>query len=522
MSSLPAFLDQISAITVTDVVPFGGRPFEVRGHVFVGCGTWPDPGLTLPTDHLVLNNKRAGSRFQHKFPSVIKLLEAPPPGLLESWETWADRPLMPAQALQRITLVAEDASPDSVFGILLLLGRLAGLEPHQLPSGWIEAVDEWERTGVADEPQRSWCALASALAHARFPVGSQPSAEVLAAAWTDLLRFAAACIAAHVSPRAMPDLRSIKEWRDARSALHQEERVYLDWLQQATIAQLSLPLSFSPDRRLLLDSLFITEYQPTGSAKVFYRNDTARSPLGKGFSLAAHYRPAERGTGNDITIAVDPRIGVNLRDLWSELERRENEAWANAGETRLDCEPRWPDRADCRWNEPWFINDDGTLIGAPHKLATDQFGTKLSWQDILAAIWAVYNPLLDVKVCRIGSDHPIPLLQLTPEATARDGAESASVDHGKRLLCASWPRSPTPTQGAGPRALGQAPIVPRRATLRMAPICCCWSISSKSFFDTATTTSARKRRPSCRCCSKADGRGEFRAPSRREFRSTSR
>jgi hypothetical protein len=452
MLSLPDFLDQIANITVTNVARRGATLPDAAVCVFVGCGKWPDAGTPLPMDHLVINNKEMAQHFQRACSSVTRLLEDPPGGLLESWATWGERPLSPAKAFERITLVAEDASPDSVFGVLLLLARLAGVDIRDFPREWIEAIDEWERTGVAEQPQRSWCALESALAHAYFPARSEHAAKALAQAWTAGLRFAAACLAANASPHAVPDLWRIKQWRDARSALRQEERVYLDWLQQATNVQLSLPLSVSPGRRLLIDALFVVEYQPTGAMKVFYRNDKARSPLGEGFSFAAHYRPLEQGTGNDMTIAVDPRVGVDLHDLWCELERRETEAWSRAGKTRPQDDPRWANRAECLWNEPWFINDDATLIGAPRKLSSGQLGTKLSWRDVLTAIWCVCNPLTDVTVSRPGFDDTIPLLQLTPEDAA---------DHGKRLLLASWPRSPSPTQAVGARALGRSTIVPR-------------------------------------------------------------
>jgi hypothetical protein len=419
MVTLHAFLDQVATAGPAKVVPRWVELFENYSCVFVGFGKSLDPQARPRSSNLVLNNKD-DSHFHRKYSSLTKLLEAPPTGLLESWAIWDGRPLGPAEALRRITFVVEDASPDSIFAILLLLMRLADLECKHVPREWIEAADEWERTGVTDEPLRSWCALQSALAHAHFPLGSEPSSTALTAAWTDGLHFTAACLASNVSPNAVPDLASVKEWRDARSALHQEERVYLDWLQQAMIAQLSLPLKFFPDRRMLLDSLLIVEDQPTGSAKIFYRNDKVRSPLQEGFNFASHYRPAGKGTGNEFTIAVDPRVGVSLRDLWNELERRESEAWSKSGDARPEDEPRWPGR--CRWNEPWYINDDETLIGSPER--THLGATKLSWNDVLAAIWCVYHPLLGVEVFQLGIDCPIQILHLTAENATSSRADS--------------------------------------------------------------------------------------------------
>jgi hypothetical protein len=56
------------------------------------------------------------------------MIADPPPGLLDGWSIWAQRPLTPNKVLCQITLVVEDASPDSVIGTILLLMRLGGID----------------------------------------------------------------------------------------------------------------------------------------------------------------------------------------------------------------------------------------------------------------------------------------------------------------------------------------------------------------------------------------------------------
>jgi hypothetical protein len=450
MPDLSSFLDELSTVTISNVVLDGNEDSTPASRVFVGCGRWPATNLPLT---LVLENKGAYPRWGRHYSSVAQMLANPPEGLFDSWELWSQRPLHAAAALDRFTMVVEDASPDSVIAVVLLLARLFGVEPPDFPVDWINAADYWEREGVADDPWTSWCALASALAHSQFPRIGELSTYVLARAWTNTLHFAATCLQRGLSPYAIPSLPDIREWREAQAALHQEERVYLDWLPHATSIQLSLPLAAAPDRRLLIDGLLVVEDQPTGSAKLFYRNDRVRSPLKEGFGFAAHYRPAEQGTGNDITIAVDPRLGVHLRELWRELEQQEKEAWSKAGLTRPNDHVRYLEGVESKWNEPWFITPNGTLIGAPRRLSEDVYGTMLTWRDILDTIWTVFNPLREVKVCAAGSNMPILLADLK--------GEDRPAEHHKKLLLASWPRLSPEMGGAGPPSLTKAPVVSR-------------------------------------------------------------
>ena len=193
---------------------------------------------------------------------------------------------------------------------------------------------------MVDEPFRAWPSLAAALAHAHFSTGVASTDEQFAAAWTATMRFAAECLLAGFDPVALPSPPNAGLHHDAVVALRQEKQTYRDWLPHAEIAQLSLPLSSGHERRLLVDALLFVEDQPTGTAKIFYRNDE-KAALGEGFCLAASYRPgAPIGSGNEFTITVDPRRGVVLDELYDELERRETEAWQKAGMERPNWAPR--------------------------------------------------------------------------------------------------------------------------------------------------------------------------------------
>ena len=442
---LTEFCAALETAGVDRMCLFENRPSSPSNAVFVGCS--PN-GSHAITSAVSLDSKLAG------YASVSRLVSERPDRWLEDWPLWQERPLLPSTALARVTLVVGDASPDSVLGVVLLLARLAALEPGQIAERWLSPAERWKAEGMAEDPFREWASLASALAHARFPVAAQPNDQDMVAAWTDALRFCAGCIGRGFDPGAIPPSRDWDLWRRAEAALQQEEQTYRDWLPHALQVQLSLPLVGS-GRRLLVDALMFSEDQPTGSGKVFYRNDT-HAPLGRGFALAAHHRPPGHGLSSDITISIDARRGVHLFDLWEELERRECSAWRRAGVQR----PNWNPRVgiagvEPEWNEPWFINPARTLIGAPRDVrerenGETRLGSLLSWEEIKDAIWTVYNPLQRVLVLVPGVADPVPLLDVTPLQSHRGD---------KRLILADWPRL---SVGQAPvRALGSAPIFER-------------------------------------------------------------
>lgn len=449
---LKEFLDGVARARPARVVLETGHVDDGGPCLHVGCGRWPEAGAPQHPGRWLLNNKGTGARFGRDYSSVTALVTHPPDELARAWASWAETVRTPDAVLAGLTLVVEDASPDSVFGVLLLLARLVGVTLGELGAAWGDAVDDWERTGNADEPWTSWCALASALAHSHFPPEEEPTPEALTDAWADALGFAALCLQRSVLPHAVPTLSDAAPWRRATAALRQEHATYLDWLSHAAMVQLSLPLTGTRGRRLLVDALLFVEDQPTGTAKVFYRNDRERSPLGQGFAMAVHHRPSCAGTGNDITITVDPRLGLDLRELWAELEMRESAAWRDSGEERLAGAPRSLTGVDSRHDEPWYITPDGTLIGAPKRLSDGRTGSKLGWSDVRDAVWTACHPLWNVQVCSIRGSTPACVWEL-PRTTA--------ADHDKTLLVAHWPGPSDAAAVGGTRALSGAPITMR-------------------------------------------------------------
>jgi hypothetical protein len=422
-----------------------------------------------PPLRLVLNNKTVKRSSGGSYDCVTRLVaEEPLEELFESWPLWQKRPLRPREALQEITFEVEDASPDSTLGVILLLAKLARCDLTQFPEEWVEAAESWEKTGMVAHPTTSWATLSSALAHKSFPVGERPTAENYADAWLDTLRFTSGCLARKAHPLR---LQSMEDWGlslEANALLRQEEQAYHDWLAHAETLQLSLPLRKGGGRRLLIDALLVAEDQATGAAKVFYRNDSRNTPLKGGFTLAAHFRPSERkGDGNDFTIALDYRSGLWLFDLWEELERLECAAWEAAHESRPSDHPRILRGVDNRYDEPWYIDPEQTLVAAPHRLKDGRLGSKLGWKDVCDAIWSIYNPLKDVRLIDrhdvpesrvpiFGLPPVVPLFELQPAKIAAAGKVE------KSLWLAAWPHDRNDAVlHSAPRALNVSPTVER-------------------------------------------------------------
>jgi hypothetical protein len=464
------FCAELSNITVSRIRPATELNEETlpSDSILIGCGS---KFSKFPPSALVLDNKGAERRFgiEQDIKCVTRLVIHPPRGFFDMWPLWDERPLKPKAFLERVTLVVEDASPDSTWGLLLLLARIAGCDLSKIVPAWLPVIERWEVEGMVDDPWTEWPSLASALAHSQFSGSGEPTSEDYARAWTDTLRFAAGSLVSGLRPRAIKNCEDWDLWRQAYSALKQEEQAYHEWLQHAQIIQLSLPMKES-NRRLLVDAIIFVEDLPTGATKAFYRNDRINSPLKEGFTLAADYRPEKQKGDQEITIALDPRKGAHLRDLWDELETRERDAWEKSDKHRPNNHRR--DNMDQylritnQWNEPWYIDPSKTLVAAPRYINDEGPndysgpGSLLSWDEVKDAIWTVYNPLKGVMVCRpadgsrgnLENEHRIQLLHLTPETTHRKA---------KRLLLADWPRKDLPEGKPPPRSLGNAPVVER-------------------------------------------------------------
>lgn len=458
--TLSEFLKQAVDLPDPTVVPY--EALSSPGHgplgpsaVLVGFGSW-DAHAAQGTDApLLLTNKGTKRRFHlpADYTSVTRFVADPPPGYLEGWALWPQSARAPRDLLPSLTLYAEDASPDSVMGLLLLLLRAARVSVDEFPRPWIEAVDEWERQGTVDQPFRSWCALESALVHQQFPSVGALTSDILSRTWGQALRFAACALANGYSPDRLPKISVSLDHARARSALHQEKHLYEDWLQHSQSLQLSLPLTGANQRRMLVDALVIEEEQLTSTAKCFYRNDITHAPLKAGFALALHIRHGSPTAKPEITITVDPRRGVHLKDLWLRLEEAESRAWHKASKVRPTGKPRYLENVDNRFEQPWYLDPTWTLIGSPRPLESGEHGTMLSWDEVQAVVWEEFNPLREVSVVepkRPGV--PVPILSLTPEEVSADA---------KRLVVAKWPDESLRRGLLRPHSLPEAPTVLR-------------------------------------------------------------
>ena len=439
---------------------------EIR-HVraFETPGASPDNAVLVgrsPTHPGIPGTVLALDRKAHGRETDTELVAEAEDSFFAHWPPWALRPMAPQAVLDSVVLVVEDASPDSVWAVLVLLARMADWGPRAGVPRWLPVLRRWEREGMVDVPETGWPALASALVHARFGGSPSDADGNYRDAWQQVLHFAAQCLGRQQDPACVAG----DNWPlldQARAAMEQERQAYRDWLPHALTVQLSLPVIGGNDRRLLVDALIFTEDQPTGSAKVYYRNDCRTSELGRGFTFAASVRPGDPAR-EDITITLDARRGVHLRELWEELERRETQAWQRDGVKRPDWSPRKPYLGP--YNQPWFLNigpDDGkeagTLIAAPRSVplapgdaTADVPGSRLSWADVQDAIWSVYDPLRGVKVDSGATGETVSLEALAPEPGGAPGA--------KTVLAARWPPR-SATAGPMPRSLGTAPVVER-------------------------------------------------------------
>ena len=109
--------------------------------------------------------------------------------------------------------------------------------------------------------------------------------------------------------------------------------------------------------------------------------------LRKEFTFIASFNQKYKGTGNDVVISVTPESGLNLKELWENLEKEETTKWNG---NRPNDKPRKIVSTD-KWNEPWW-DDMGkySLIAAPKKIG-DIYGSKLSYEEIKKIILQTYK-----------------------------------------------------------------------------------------------------------------------------------
>lgn len=430
-----------------------------------------DTRLPRGTSGIALEKKDERNPIRKRTPSVLRLvhdlsLPLPDPDL-QDLSGFPD-------LVGRMSLLANDASPDTVTSAVMFAARQADVPvPESFWERWLPAVTAWEQTGNAASPERSWPALASALAHRHFGApderGLQP-VEELAAAWKPVLRFFAEAVRAGYDPADVPADAPGTELAVARAALAEERARYRRRAIASDIHQLSLPMKDAPRRRLV-DALFTRESEFAGALKVLARNDQDGSPLGEGFTLLLVEREPLRDLAPEywITISVDPRSGVHLRDLWLELEQLEAEAWRLSGVERPPVREgsrqiAAVDRLGRVYHEPWYLDENETLVASPMRQAaadaegTDTPGSRLSAEEVRRAVFRVYDPLARplvhssaLTVGSRGGPARERLIEVEPLGIVTESGENTN----KRVFTVWWPR-----EEPMPHPAAMAPLPP--------------------------------------------------------------
>lgn len=409
---------------------------------------------------------------------VTALVLSPPPQLLQRWAEKLGADAAPDRFFRRFTLVVEDASPDSCFGLVVFLARMNGVDPSEIPRDWVEYVLLWE-SGVSrlEDPFRAWGPLLSALAHGHWDgellgragksaaqrAGSVPSAEeagdetdreialVLGKAWLACLRLTVDLLRAGSAPDPVVKLALIEDAQLATAFLRYEHQVYLHAIEHAQTLQLVLPMQGPGGRRKIIDACVLDETAIAGAKKIFLRNDREHAWLHDGFGLIALHRPELAGSGDDMTISLDPASGAHLRELWYALEAQEDVAWNGQ---RPNDQPRpvagyldgrRADRVTPSPNQPWW-DDRGTytLVAAPRRLSDGRDGSKLSWRaQVLEALWSCYRPINQLRVVD-GLGQLRGVMECAPEPLR--------VADGKSRLLLRWPDDNSPISASGAEA----------------------------------------------------------------------
>jgi hypothetical protein len=339
----------------------------------------------------------------------------------------------PNKKFEDYTYYLDDLSPDTCFAFIMLYLLSKNIPLRSLPDKWLDYINRWEQGDVRStgEPNSSWGCLHSVLAHESYSYhkqgddGSIIHQEKYYTGLLDCLRLDLAILQdENIDPAQVPPLLHVEEYHRAITLLKFEQQKYEQLLAHSIKLQLEIPIKNST-RCLLVDALIATEKTEfMGVLKNFARTDTKNTWTGDGFGFMALYRPEAVGTGNDIVISVDPSLNIHLKDLWMKLEEMEDIAW----EGKRPCDnPRFPDRSKA--NQPWY-DEMGkyTLIGAPK-----QPSTKLSWEQVVHAIWELYHPARSIQVKPLTKDlsfgEPCYIYQC-PEVT---------VEHtDKKFFAAKW------------------------------------------------------------------------------------
>ena len=397
-----------------------------RNQIVLGSGDALDATLT----GITINWK--GTPFQSNSEFIARIDEV-------TVSAWHDR-LADAAGLQSVAVGVEDLAPDTCLSFIFLYARLNGADAADFPAQWVDYANRWEQGDVktTGKPMESWGCLLSALGHSywqRAPAAGDAQAPLnrvqLKSGFLACVRFTLGLLLGGCQPEriAYADAASLDEFHQARALVDYEQKVYLQALQHAELLQLLMPLRNS-GRTALVDVFMVSDLALSGTIKSFIRNDSEHPWIGTGFPLMLLHRPSELGTGNDITISVDPSSRITLKPLHREIEALENERWHSAGKNRPNDRPRH----GYACNEPWYLEPTHeSLIGAPHWLVKgEQHGSELAWDDVVSVLWRLCNPARDLQVTE--------LRRLPAQEKGVAAASSSGLVAGprKQLLAVKW------------------------------------------------------------------------------------
>jgi len=252
-------------------------------------------------------------------------------------------------------IVIEDFSPDTIISIYMLLNG-------DIPKKYIEYATKWENGESDENIFKSYGVLQNSLINSlegdeTFKV--QKSLEFL-----DFLI------------KNNYDLDNIVDndnflYKLALNRLLQEYKNYQNIIKNSQKYILDI-------NNKKIKSIFLDNVNITPMIKLLIR---------KTFPFIASFNKKYKGTGNDVVISVTPESGLNLKELWENIEKEETKKWNG---NRPSDNPRKIVSTE-KWNEPWW-DDMGkyTLIAAPKKIG-DIYGSKLDYDEIKKIILNTYK-----------------------------------------------------------------------------------------------------------------------------------
>ena len=333
-----------------------------------------------------------------------------------------------------LSLLIEDASPDTCIALVALQFRLEG---KKIPAAWRNYADLWEQGYTPGaEVQVNYGSYISAFSHSLIQLNDADHVADLTV-YNEILpaciSYTRTLIEQGILPTAMNkwidglDPVSLQTHKDAYAALADEISAYRHMIESSQKIQLAVPIANS-NRKSLVDCLILVEAKITGITMRLARADT-NSATGYGYSIIALHRPnpSLAGSGNDMSVSIDPHRNLDISDLWCCLERDEERKWhdfsleedgfarprdgidGNNSELNRQNLPiyQYAGRDSQPCHQPWY--DGGavtcTLVAAPRFVWVDgekYLGSKLSWHDVKDAMWSCFAPTMGLRV--LGDD----------------------------------------------------------------------------------------------------------------------